>query len=192
MPAATAATQQPLRLTLRPGDVLPETLNWKIQDGYIRTSTWDEDGESIVLGVWGPGDWVTAAYSALKPVEIQCISTVIVEQFQPAATDVERLLLQQIQNLEEILQLNRIRSADQRLLTLLAWIGRRFGQVSSRGYRLSLKGMNLTHKSLADLCGLTRVTVTKMLNRYKGEGVLQQISKDDLFIPSTAISAIFA
>jgi len=192
MPAATAATQQPLRLTLQPGDVLPETLNWKIQDGYIRTSTWDEDGESIVLGVWGPGDWVTAAYSALKPVEIQCISTVIVEQFQPAASDVERLLLQQIQNLEEILQLNRIRSADQRLLTLLAWIGRRFGQVSSRGYRLSLKDMNLTHKSLADLCGLTRVTVTKMLNRYKGEGVLQQISKDDLFIPSTAISAIFA
>jgi len=192
MPAATTTTQQPLRLTLQPGDVLPETLNWKIQDGYIRTSTWDEDGESIVLGVWGPGDWVTAAYSALKPVEIQCISTVIVEQFQPAASDVERLLLQQIQNLEEILQLNRIRSADQRLLTLLAWIGRRFGQVSSRGYRLSLKDMNLTHKSLADLCGLTRVTVTKMLNRYKCEGVLQQISKDDLFIPSTAISAVFA
>jgi CRP-like cAMP-binding protein len=192
MPAATTATQQPLRLTLQPGDVLPETLNWKIQDGYIRTSTWDEDGESIVLGVWGPGDWVTAAYSALKPVEIQCISTVIVEQFQPAASDVERLLLQQIQNLEEILQLNRIRSADQRLLTLLAWIGRRFGQVSSRGYRLSLKDMNLTHTSLADLCGLTRVTVTKMLNRYKGEGLLQQISKDDLFIPSTAISAVFA
>lgn len=185
-------TQQPLRLTLQPGDVLPEHLNWRIQDGYIRTSTWDEEGESIVLGVWGPGDWVTAAYSALKPVEIQCISTVIVEQFQPAAVDVERLLLQQIQNLEEILQVNRIRSADQRLLTLLAWIGRRFGQVSSRGYRLSLKDMNLTHKSLADLCGLTRVTVTKMLNRYKGEGVLQQISKDDLFIPSAAVSAVFA
>ena len=186
MPAATAATQQPLRLTLQPGDVLPETLNWKIQDGYIRTSTWDEDGESIVLGVWGPGDWVTAAYSALKPVEIQCISTVIVEQFQPAATDVERLLLQQIQNLEEILQLNRIRSADQRLLTLLAWIGRRFGQVSSRGYRLSLKDMNLTHRNLADICGLTRVTVTKNLNRYKALGWLQEAGEADLMIPVAA------
>jgi hypothetical protein len=29
------------------------------------------------------------------------------------------------------------------------------------GYRLSLKGLNLTHQSLAELCGLTRVTVTK-------------------------------
>lgn len=47
--------------------------------------------------------------------------------------------------------------------------------------------MNLTHKSLADLCGLTRVTLAKRLNRYKGEGVLQQISQDDLFIPSVAM-----
>lgn len=185
-------TQQPLRLTLQPGDVLPETLNWKIQEGYLRTSTWDLDGESIIFGIWGPGDWVTAAYSAAKPVEIQCISTVIVEQFEPALPDVQHLLRQQIQNLEEIFQLNRIRSADQRLLSLLTWLGRRFGQVSSRGYRFSLRDMNLTHKALADLCGLTRVTVTKILNRFKVDGVLQQVSKDDLLIPSSAVAPTFA
>ena len=187
-----ATTQQPLRLTLQPGDVLPENLNWKIQDGYIRTSTWDNDGESIIFGIWGPGDWVTAAYSGTKPVEIQCISTVVVEQFQPTANDIQQLLRQQIQNLEEIFQLNRIRSADQRLLTLLVWIGRRFGQVSSKGYRFSLRDMNLTHKALADLCGLTRVTVTKMLNRFKVDGVLQQASQDDLFIPTAAVDPVFA
>ena len=187
-----ATTQQPLRLTLQPGDVLPENLNWKIQDGYIRTSTWDNDGESIVFGIWGPGDWVTAAYSGIKPVEIQCISTVVVEQFQPNTSDIQQLLRQQIQNLEEIFQLNRIRSADQRLLTLLVWIGRRFGQVNSKGYRFSLRDMNLTHKSLADLCGLTRVTVTKMLNRFKVDGVLQQVSQDDLFIPTAAVDPVFA
>ena len=187
-----ATTQQPLRLTLQPGDVLPENLNWKIQDGYIRTSTWDNDGESIIFGIWGPGDWVTAAYSGTKPVEIQCISTVVVEQFQPTNNDIQQLLRQQIQNLEEIFQLNRIRSADQRLLTLLVWIGRRFGQVSSKGYRFSLRDMNLTHKALADLCGLTRVTVTKMLNRFKVDGVLQQASQDDLFIPNAAVDPVFA
>ncbi len=187
-----STTQQPLRLTLQPGDVLPENLNWKIQDGYIRTSTWDNDGESIVFGIWGPGDWVTAAYSGIKPVEIQCISTVVVEQFQPNTSDIQQLLRQQIQNLEEIFQLNRIRSADQRLLTLLVWIGRRFGQVNSKGYRFSLRDMNLTHKSLADLCGLTRVTVTKMLNRFKVDGVLQQVSQDDLFIPTAAVDPVFA
>ena len=92
---------------------------------------------------------------------------------------------QQIRNTEEIFEINRIRSAEHRLLTLLRWIGTRFGQVSSKGYRLSLKDMNLTHKSLGDICGLTRVTVTKNLNRYKTLGVLQQVSKADLLIPAS-------
>lgn len=185
-----ALAPPPLRITLLPNDVLPERLNWRIQEGYIRTAAWDDDGDTITLGLWGPGEWITSAYSALRPVEIQCLTTVVVEQFNPGTADIQQLLLRQIQNLEEIFQINRIRSADQRLLGLLAWIGRRFGQVSSRGYRLSLKDMNLTHKALADLCGLTRVTVTKMLNRYKNAGLLQQVSKDDLFIPSLGLSAI--
>ena len=185
-----ALAPPPLCITLLPNDVLPERLNWRIQEGYIRTAAWDDDGDTITLGLWGPGDWITSTYSALRPVEIQCLTTVVVEQFNPGTADIQQLLLRQIQNLEEIFQINRIRSADQRLLGLLAWIGRRFGQVSSRGYRLSLKDMNLTHKALADLCGLTRVTVTKMLNRYKNTGLLQQVSKDDLFIPSLALSAI--
>jgi len=182
----------PLRLTLLPNDVVPERLNWRIQEGYIRTAAWDEDGETITLGVWGPGDWITPAYSALRPVEIQCLTTVVVEQFSPEAADIERLLLRQIQNLEQIFKINRNRAADQRLLGLLAWIGRRFGQVSSRSYRLSLKDMNLTHKALADLCGLTRVTVTKMLNSSRSDWVLQQVSKDDLLIPCSALSAVTA
>ena len=47
------ATRPPqiLRLTLQPNDVLPEQLNWKILDGFIRTATWDEEGEPITLEI---------------------------------------------------------------------------------------------------------------------------------------------
>lgn len=179
---------QQLRLTLLPNDVLPEGLSWLIQDGYIRTTTWDEEGNSITLGLWGPGDWVTSSTSALRPFDIQCLTTVVVEQFHPSPADLEKFLLRQIQILEEIFQINRVRAADNRLLALLSWIGRRFGQVSSKGARFSLKEMNLTHKALAELCGLTRVTVTKALNRFKTEGVLHQVSQDDLLIPVEALS----
>jgi CRP-like cAMP-binding protein len=192
MTAAAYIAKHPLHLTLQPGSVLPDNLSWKILEGYIVTNYWDEEEETIALGIWGQGDWVTTSYSALKPIEIQRISTAVVEQFEPTAEDINQLLLQQIKNLEEIFQLNRIRAADQRLITLLTWIGRRFGQVSTRGYRFSLKDMRLTHKTLADICGLTRVTVTKALNRYKVDGILQQVSRDDLLIPAWVRSAQMA
>jgi CRP-like cAMP-binding protein len=187
----TSRPPQLLRLTLQPHDVLPDGLSWRILDGYIRTSAWDEEGEAITLGLWGPGDWVTNAHSALRPVEVQCLSTVVVEQFHPSDAELLDYLRLQIRNTEEIFQINRIRSAEHRLLMLLRWIGTRFGQVSSKGYRLSLRDMNLTHKSLAEICGLTRVTVTKNLNRYKAMGLLQKVSDADLMLPIEPLVAGF-
>jgi predicted transcriptional regulator len=178
-----------LRLTLLPSDVLPEGLTWRIHDGYTRTTTWDSEGESITLGIWGPGDLVTNAHSGLDPVEVHCLTTVVVEQHNPSDAETLAFLLQQIRNTEEIFEINRIRSAERRLLMLLRWLGLRFGQVSSRGYRFSLKDMNLTHRALAEVCGLTRVTVTKNLNRYKTLGLLQKVSEADLFIPSDGLAA---
>jgi CRP-like cAMP-binding protein len=51
--------------------------------------------------------------------------------------------------------------------------------------------MNLTHRSLAEICGLTRVTVTKNLNRYKTLGLLQSVGEADLFIPGEALATAF-
>ena len=187
--ALPKAHPKALRLTLLPNDVLPEGLTWRIHDGYIRTTTWDEEGESITLGIWGPGDLVTNAHSGLEPVDVQCLTTVVVEQYTPSDAETLAFLRQQIRNTEEIFEINRIRSAERRLLSLLRWIGLRFGQVGSRGYRFSLKDMNLTHRALAEVCGLTRVTVTKNLNRYKTLGLLQKVSEADLFIPSDGLAA---
>ena len=172
-----------IHLRMQAKDLLPDGFNWSIQEGYIRTAAWDEDGESITLGIWGPGEWITTAYSTLKPVELQCLSSVRVSEFHPTEQDLLEFLLLQIRNTEQIYEINRIRSAEVRLLALLRWISARFGQVSSKGHRLSLKDMNLTHKTLADICGLTRVTVTKNLNRYKALGLLQTVGEADLLIP---------
>ncbi|NBQ21668.1 MAG: Crp/Fnr family transcriptional regulator [Synechococcaceae bacterium WB6_3B_236] len=160
---------RPLQLTLLPNDVLPEGLSWKIQEGYIRTVAWDQEGDSITLGLWGPGEWVTTAYSALRPIEIQCLTTVVVEQTKPTADQVSQFLADHIRTVEEIFRINRIKSAEERLLQLLTWIGSRL--------------------ALGDICGLTRVTVTKNLSLIRTKGTLQQISNDDLFIPNKLILA---
>ena len=181
-----------LRLTFLANNSLPQSSHWTIEEGYVRTFAWDDEGDTITLGIWGPGEWVTTAYSSSQAIELQCLTPVVVTQFQPTAADIDQLLRRQVQNIEEIFQLNRIRSADQRLLALLTWIGGRFGQVSASGYRLSLKELNLTHQSLAELCGLTRVTVTKALSRYREIGTLQKLSPEDWFIPRSALAPGFA
>ena len=186
------AAHPTLLLSFPANDSLPHALFWKIEEGYVRTFAWDAEGDTITLGIWGPGEWVTTAFSSSQAIELQCLTPVVVTQFQPSATDIDQLLRRQVQILEEIFQLNRIRSADQRLLALLTWIGGRFGQVSASGYRLSLKELNLTHQSLAELCGLTRVTVTKVLSHYREIGTLQKVSPEDWFIPRPALFPGFA
>jgi len=42
---------------------------------------------------------------------------------------------------------------------------------------------SLHKRPLADLCGLTRVTVTKILSRFRADGQLLPIGEDDLLIP---------
>jgi hypothetical protein len=52
--------KRPLRLTLHPNDVLPEAMSWRVVEGYVRSLTWDWEGESITLGLWGPGDVISS------------------------------------------------------------------------------------------------------------------------------------
>ena len=180
------STPRRIRLRLQPSDVLPAGFHWSILEGYVRTSNSDQDGEVFTLAVWGPGEWVSSSYSSLVPVEMQCISAVSVEQFEPTEAEVVAFLRLQIRHTQQIFEINRIRSAELRLLAMLRWLSVRFGQVNSHGHRFSLKEMNFTHRELADLCGLTRVTVTKNLNRYKALGLLQAFGESDLLIPADA------
>ncbi len=175
--------KSPLQLTLHPQDVLPEGMSWRLHEGYVRSATWDLDGESITTGLWAPGDVITTEDPALNPLELQCLTTVVVEHIELDANEQLQHLRRERQMLAELLTIQRIRSGDRRLMALLSWIGQTHGQVNSHGCRLSLSELNLTHRALADICGLTRVTVTKLLSRFRSEGRLLAIGESDLLIP---------
>ncbi len=82
-----------------------------------------------------------------------------------------------------LLRIGRLRPVETRLLHLLHWIGARFGIVNSRGTVLSLQEMNLTHRVLAELCGTTRVSITKALSHCKAAGVIVSQGEVDLLLP---------
>jgi hypothetical protein len=159
-------------------------MSWRLHEGYVRSATWNPDGENITLGLWGPGDVITSEDPVLHPLELQCLTTVVVEYVELDPADQLLHLQRERRMLAELYAILRIRSGDRRLLALLHWIGRSFGQVNSHGCRLSLSELNLTHRALADLCGLTRVTVTKLLSRFRAEGRLVAVGDSDLLLPS--------
>lgn len=178
-----ALAQKPLLLSLLPRDVLPDRRTWRLHEGYIRSASWTMDGESITLGLWGPGDVINAEDPVIQPLELQCLTAVVIEHLELDSANLQQHLCRERQMLAELLAIQRIRAADCRLLTLLCWIARSYGQINRHGSRLSLSELNLTHLGLADLCGLTRVTVTKLLSRFRAEGRLVAIGENDLLIP---------
>jgi CRP-like cAMP-binding protein len=43
-------------------------------------------------------------------------------------------------------------------------------------------GLNLTHKALGDIYGLTRVIVTKIISLFRHRGILRDVGDGDLLI----------
>ncbi|MEA5442611.1 Crp/Fnr family transcriptional regulator [Cyanobium gracile] len=174
---------RPLRLTLRADDHLPADLSWRIDDGYIRANTWNEEGESITLGIWGPGELITPTGCGVTPYELISLTRVVVVECEPSESEILAFMRDLFTQTTHLLQIHRVRPADARLLRLLHWIGARFGRVSRSGTTLSLEDMNLTHRHLADIAGMTRVTVTKALTRFRSKGQVVRVSEADLLVP---------
>jgi len=162
-----------LRLRLSAGEHLPSNVPWRIDDGYLRVSSWGDHAEHFTLGLWGPGQLV--------------IPSVRVEAHDPTQAEKQLFLEDQVQQASKLLQLTRVRPAELRLFSLLIWLGQHFGRVNRRGISLSFDDMNLTHRHLAELAGLTRVTVTKVLSRFRQDGVLLSEGNDELLLPERCV-----
>ena len=172
----------PLQLSLQASAAVPCHLNWRIEEGYLRIASWGDQGESFTLAVWGPGDLVMPGLVPIAPLQMLALSSARVEEVQPSEEKRQDFLIQQCLQTATFLRLSRIRPAEARLFSLLLWMGERFGRVSSRRVSLPLEDMNLTHRHLAEIAGLTRVTVTKAMTHFRHEGYLTREGADALLL----------
>lgn len=172
----------PLQLSLQASAAVPCHLNWRIEEGYLRIASWGDQGESFTLAVWGPGDLVMPGLVPIAPLQMLALSSARVEEVQPSEEERQDFLIQQCLQTATLLRLSRIRPAEARLFSLLLWMGERFGRVSSRGVSLPLEDMNLTHRHLAEIAGLTRVTVTKAMTHFRNEGLFSREGADALLL----------
>lgn len=79
MPLPTVVSALPLELEQRSfkyREDLPLRANvlWRIEEGVVRTLTWNLEGTLIVRGFWGTGDLVGQPLSSIKPYRIECLT----------------------------------------------------------------------------------------------------------------------
>lgn len=177
-----AMTARPLHLALQAGADVPVHLSWRIDEGYLLISSWSDRGDPFTLGLWGPGELVIPSLVTQASMHLHALSTARVEEAKPSDGERENFLLQQCLQTSTLLRLSRTRPAESRLFQLLLWMGERFGRVSRRGVSLSFEDMNLTHRHLAEISGLTRVTVTKALSHFRQAGYLLKEGADELLL----------
>lgn len=145
---------------------------WVLETGVVRTLTVHEEGNSVILGLWGPGDIVGRVLSQADPYQIECLTSVEATLLPSNRWDqaTEAMILH-IQRSEELREILHCRQTEALLIRLLAWLAKRFGRQIEQGQLIDLR---LTHQDLADLVGLTRVTVTRVLNDLEQQGFIQR------------------
>ncbi|MEH1840993.1 MAG: Crp/Fnr family transcriptional regulator [Nostoc sp.] len=155
---------------------LPEHQNglWKIETGFIRTFTYLEDGTTVALGLWGPGDVVGKALSKLDPYQMECLTKVEATVLPLEEwTQITETLLTHIQQAQELMVIRSHKKVETMLIKLLAWLSKKFGLEVEKG---RLIDMRLTHEDLAEMLGSTRVTITRILGQFEQEGLIARLS----------------
>lgn len=155
-------------------DWLPEESGffWLIQKGVVRSMSYTEGNTVVCTGIWLVDDIVGQPLSrnspylieALTPIQVMAIPT---NYWKPSY----ELILSYWQNTEALLMARANNSAWLVLLNVLNWLSQRFGHRISEGYLIDVR---LTHQDLAELCGLTRVTVTRLLKQFESEGLISK------------------
>lgn len=150
-------------------DLLPLNSDylWKIEQGIVRSLTWNQEGQLVTLGFWGPGDVVGRRLSRIKPYQVVCLTRVQASQIPLESQSLPEALLIHACKSEELLSILHQHSAYDRLLHLLEWLSCQFGQTVPQG---KLLNFHLTHQDISETIGLTRVTVTRLINRLEQEG----------------------
>jgi len=166
----------------KPKEYIPlhQNILWQIDRGVVQTLTWSEDGDRILLGFWSEGDIIGNPITSIKPYEIQCITTVTVLMLHcDLWHQTYNSMMSQLKRSEELLGILKCKSIRLRLRQFLAWLSARFGSALEHGVLINLR---LTHQDIADAINSTRVSVTRLLNEFKNEGLISLHSKHFLVV----------
>ncbi|NEO71209.1 Crp/Fnr family transcriptional regulator [Moorena sp. SIO3H5] len=145
---------------------------WVVQQGVVKTLTWNDEGTVITLGYWGAGDVVGKSLSNLQTYEIECLTRVKAQCLSLSQSyRLSEAIVCHLRQTEELLSIIRTPRVSQRLQQFLSWLARKFGRPVSSGQLIDIP---VTHQELAEMIGTTRVTITRIIKQFEEEGIISR------------------
>lgn len=146
---------------------------WQIESGGVRTLTCLENGSYVTLGLWGAGDVVSPILSTADPYQIECLTSVEATLLPLERYEyINEALIRQFQQLQAFIEILHCRPVEVSLLRLLSWLAKKFGREVEKGHLIDLR---LTHQEIAEILGITRVTVTRLLRGFEQQGAIARL-----------------
>ena len=145
-----------------------------ITDGLVRVgmSNPDEealDAQPITLGFLQAGDHLPLDLLRTTRLHLLALTPTRLEPGCPALPPIGASSLHDWT--VALLMIRHLGEAEQRITALMQLLVQRLGIRKGNWYELPLR---LTHADLAQLCGHTRVTVTRQLSKWRESGLIEQ------------------
>ncbi len=167
-----------------------------ILNGKIKVTQTTEDGKEILLAMHHSGEFfgemslIDGKTSPATVVAMEDSSVAIIsrkEFFTLIRTQMKILdnllmiLCSRLRDAWEKIQLLNLKNASQRIKILFLMLSDRYGEKTDEGITLNIK---LTHQEIAEMTGMTRETVTRMLDKWQKDGEIKVLKNKFIYLSS--------
>jgi CRP-like cAMP-binding protein len=148
-----------------------------IQQGIVQLCSFDDEGNEILLGLASSSMPFGLPLTLVNPYRAIALSNVSIIRFTIAEIeqyiDLSRLMLRgldmRLRQTEAIQYILCSRHTKEKLYNFLLLLCREIGEPVANGTRLKVR---FTHQHLASTIGTTRVTITRILQKFQEDGMI--------------------
>jgi CRP/FNR family cyclic AMP-dependent transcriptional regulator len=171
-----------------------------ILNGRVKVVQTTEDGKEILLAMHHSGEFfgemslldgktspatvVATEDSAVAIISRQEFSLLIKAQ-KKVLDNLVLILCSRLRDSWEKIQLLNLKNASQRIKILFLMLSDRYGDKTAEGVTLNIK---LTHQEIAEMTGMTRETVTRVIDRWQRDGEISVLKNKFIHLSSNFLN----
>ncbi|MFH1703767.1 MAG: Crp/Fnr family transcriptional regulator [Nitrospirota bacterium] len=171
-----------------------------ILNGKTKVTQTTEDGKEILLAMHHSGEFfgemslLDGKTSPATVVAMEDSSVAIISRqefyslIRAQKRIVDNLLLilcSRLRDSWEKIQLLNLKNASQRIKILFLMLSDKYGEKTAEGVTLNIK---LTHQEIAEMTGMTRETVTRMIDKWQKDGEISVLKNRFIHLSSHFIT----